>query len=135
MNRTCSIEGCTATHKALGYCRNHYQRARRYGDPLHTPERSPANGIVRLVEAGLVTYRKIDYWIRKDMIELRHPADGSGSRRRLDPDELRGVEAVIAAYSEIESTLDRIRSGELFRTARDTPVGRHEPEYSVLPDG
>ncbi len=31
---TCTLEGCGRPHSALGYCKNHYRRYKRYGDPL-----------------------------------------------------------------------------------------------------
>lgn len=32
--RRCGVTGCTAVHEARGYCRQHYARMRRYGNPL-----------------------------------------------------------------------------------------------------
>lgn len=32
MKRVCKIEGCGRDHQARGYCRNHYQRAKRDGE-------------------------------------------------------------------------------------------------------
>lgn len=32
--RRCSVEGCEKPHNACGYCAAHYQRWRRWGDPL-----------------------------------------------------------------------------------------------------
>jgi len=34
MARLCSVEGCGKVHLSLGYCRAHYGRYKRYGDPL-----------------------------------------------------------------------------------------------------
>lgn len=34
MKRKCSIEGCNKDHLARGLCQSHYQRLRKYGDPL-----------------------------------------------------------------------------------------------------
>lgn len=34
---TCSIEGCDKTTVGRGWCRTHYNRWHRYGDPLRTP--------------------------------------------------------------------------------------------------
>lgn len=36
-DRICSIEGCGTRHYALGWCNHHWQKARRYGDPLGEP--------------------------------------------------------------------------------------------------
>jgi hypothetical protein len=35
-NRTCSIDGCNRPYCAKGYCRLHWRRWSRYGDPLFT---------------------------------------------------------------------------------------------------
>ena len=32
--KTCSIDKCDNTHRAKGYCANHYKRYRRWGNPL-----------------------------------------------------------------------------------------------------
>lgn len=34
MRGVCSVEGCDRPHEGLGYCRMHYQRYKRWGDPL-----------------------------------------------------------------------------------------------------
>jgi hypothetical protein len=38
----CSVSDCEAVHDARGYCRSHYMRWRRYGDPLGGPTPKPA---------------------------------------------------------------------------------------------
>ena len=38
--RTCNLDGCDNPHDARGWCRVHYQRWRRYGDPLGFAERT-----------------------------------------------------------------------------------------------
>lgn len=40
--RLCSIPGCGKPHDARGWCKNHYGRWSRYGDPL--AGRIPPNG-------------------------------------------------------------------------------------------
>lgn len=32
--RTCTVDGCDGVHQGRGYCKPHYQRWSRYGDPL-----------------------------------------------------------------------------------------------------
>jgi len=36
-DRKCCVAGCDGDHHALGYCRFHYRRAKRFGDPLSGP--------------------------------------------------------------------------------------------------
>lgn len=37
----CSIADCDRPHSGLGYCHLHWQRLKRYGDPLHVPAWKP----------------------------------------------------------------------------------------------
>ena len=41
--RICSVEGCLASHWALGYCRLHYERVKKRGTPDELPPFHPAN--------------------------------------------------------------------------------------------
>tara|TARA_B110001454_G_scaffold88531_1_gene84704 strand:+ start:68 stop:871 length:804 start_codon:yes stop_codon:yes gene_type:complete len=36
MVRICSVKGCKNKHNAKGYCGKHYNKFKKYGDPLHT---------------------------------------------------------------------------------------------------
>jgi hypothetical protein len=36
--KVCSVDGCNKKHEAKGYCKKHYNRFRRYGDPLIEPK-------------------------------------------------------------------------------------------------
>lgn len=38
--RTCSIDGCGSAHYGRGWCRAHWKRWRRWGDPTHVPLRT-----------------------------------------------------------------------------------------------
>ena len=38
----CTLDGCGKEHKAYGYCTGHYQRFKKYGDPLANKPLSPA---------------------------------------------------------------------------------------------
>lgn len=39
--RLCSIEGCRFKHDSKGFCSLHYQRFKRYGDPLFLKAKQP----------------------------------------------------------------------------------------------
>lgn len=41
MDKTCSVEGCEGRAIARGWCRKHYTRWDRYGDPLYEPPPPP----------------------------------------------------------------------------------------------
>lgn len=44
--KTCSIEGCEITHYALTYCKKHYRRFKKYGNPLELKVGWHANSVV-----------------------------------------------------------------------------------------
>lgn len=51
--RICSIEGCSNVHLARGWCRMHYLRWRKYGNPLFTIRWQPVETrFWRLVDKG-----------------------------------------------------------------------------------
>ena len=41
IERECTVDGCNRNPVAKGYCRKHYMRVRRHGDPLAGPEYDP----------------------------------------------------------------------------------------------
>lgn len=48
----CSVEGCDSTSRGLGFCDKHYQRLRKYGDPLTikaTPKGEPQDFFLNVV--------------------------------------------------------------------------------------
>jgi hypothetical protein len=50
MTRLCSIEGCGKPHLARGWCRQHWNRWRREGDPLHQAKKgAPLNFLMSLI--------------------------------------------------------------------------------------
>ena len=44
-NRICSVEDCYNTYYGLGYCKKHYMRVGKYGDPLSTKRNVDNDGI------------------------------------------------------------------------------------------
>lgn len=63
-----------------------------------------------VAEAGL-TYRQVDYWIRKGAIRLQLSSPGSGTCRDLTPKEAELIIRFGQAYRAAERRLDYLRSG------------------------
>lgn len=67
--KKCSVSRCTTAALALGFCRKHYERNRKYGNPLTLgkaggPKRIPAV----LNDAGITT-RQRNHWIEHGHIQ------------------------------------------------------------------
>jgi hypothetical protein len=80
----CSITGCDELAEARGWCRLHYQRWQRHGDPLRT---APRITLPTLAELG-VTYRQLDHWTTQGYLIAKEPSPGSGRRRTWTADQL-----------------------------------------------
>lgn len=61
-----------------------------------------------------MTYRQLDYWLRKGMISLSTSAQGSGSRRVVTPIEAEAIKAVVAELAAIAKRTAFLRSGDFF---------------------
>lgn len=78
--RTCSIPGCEGTHKARGWCVNHYWSWRKYGDPLSVAEQRPT-GTTCSIDGCELPHRcrgwcRLHYdrwWRHGDPLGGRHP--------------------------------------------------------------
>lgn len=62
--RRCSVDDCNSPHLGKGYCRAHYHRLNRYGDPLAGEGRGvkgKRRGILKLIGKNITSsgYRKI----------------------------------------------------------------------------
>jgi hypothetical protein len=73
-DRTCSVEGCDRPYEARGFCRTHYNKFRRHGDPLWTPP-SHEERFWSRVEKGP------DCW---EWMGKKHPRDRYGLVRQYD---------------------------------------------------
>ena len=80
----------------------------------------PSDGVMRLVEADICTYRQIDYWIRTGKVWLANDASSSGTYRRVTDAEAAGIAAVAEAYALRQQILDGINDGSIFRDARNS---------------
>ena len=82
--RTCSIEGCEGKFLARGWCRKHYQRWRKNGDPLKAKfERAP-NGSGWINTNGYRMYL-VD---GRPMMEHRHVMSHHLGRPLLQTEEV-----------------------------------------------
>jgi hypothetical protein len=60
--RTCDVEGCAGKHYGRGYCKVHYTRTWRYGDP--SVRHSPGG---RKPRADAVTYSGLHQRLHRDL--------------------------------------------------------------------
>lgn len=85
--RVCSLPECDKPHEALGLCKGHYIRQRKYGDPRAVGRIGPEASTPEIFAKRGLTYRQIRYWCGKGLIEA--PIDPARKVRRWDPDEVR----------------------------------------------
>lgn len=79
MSGTCAVHGCDEPTRARGHCAHHYNKLRRYGDPLYDGNRPPL--IPGVLAATGATYRQLDHWVRRGWLHPTDPAPGNGYRR------------------------------------------------------
>lgn len=65
-----------------------------------------------------ITYRILDYWLRKGYIVIENDAHGSGSHRRFTDDELDAVRKLFARYEAIQADLAEIADGTAWSMIR-----------------
>lgn len=58
--RVCTIEGCGLKHQGNGFCRVHYKRWYRYGDPLVQKQATPNRGKDPLARRAHVIQHKLN---------------------------------------------------------------------------
>ena len=64
-------------------------------------------------EIGM-TYRILDYWLRKGYIAIENDAHGSGSQRRFTASELSALRIMWARYEEVQRELARFANGTVW---------------------
>jgi hypothetical protein len=67
--KICSIEGCVNKHEAKGYCKSHYRRLLKYGNPLETAIKSSRNNPSKNYEENHKTIDGIGYKLCNDCNE------------------------------------------------------------------
>lgn len=87
MRRLCAVDGCEHVSRARGWCVTHYERWRRYGDPLGRSTFEPVKTMPDLDALG-ITYRQLDYWTRCGLLQPDAATPGSGNRRVWTDEEL-----------------------------------------------
>lgn len=87
--RTCSLPECAKPHEALGLCKGHYIRQRKYGDPRAVGRIGPEASTPEIFAVNGLTYRQIRYWCGKGLIDA--PIDPDRKVRRWTPDEVRAA--------------------------------------------
>jgi hypothetical protein len=85
--RVCCLIECDKPHEALGLCKGHYVRQRKYGDPRAVGRIGPEASTPEVFAKRGLTYRQIRYWCGKGLIDA--PIDPARKVRRWHPDEVR----------------------------------------------
>lgn len=62
-----------------------------------------------------ISARQLDYWVRRGWIQLRADANGPGSLRVYQPDEIAAAREMVAELARIEAATRYVRSGNFFR--------------------
>lgn len=62
-----------------------------------------------------LTYRQLDYWIRRGIVVIECDAKGSGSQRRFNDAEVRALCDALDARDAAAATLAAFQAGELYR--------------------
>lgn len=89
MRRICSVKDCGKYHKAKGYCTNHYNRWRAWGDPLHVPTHKASHTGKAYIESQAhrraPNHRLWDNYIARDVVDEQtlHLREGIAQFRRL----------------------------------------------------
>lgn len=83
----CKTGDCNLKSYALGMCRSHYGRYKRYGDALATTRPGGPKYTPTVLEDAGVTLRQLQHWHRQGY--LRAPLDPSGNRRAWNAIEVR----------------------------------------------
>lgn len=109
MVNLCKIEDCTSRVEGWGYCNKHYQRFKKYGDPLFTkPHGSPRPK--GSANPKYLTGEKLNYWVAHRRVKA---ARGSASEQtcpcgqparewsydKTDPNPLHGPTKLGSPYS------------------------------------
>lgn len=91
----CRVCGEDRIHKARGLCKPCYNVALKAGTHVnfpvtgsHEPGRPVEAGTVELVDAiDGVSYRQLDFWVRRGYLKPHNATPGSGYSRQWTPDE------------------------------------------------
>jgi len=112
--RFCSIDGCKNKHIGKGYCGKHYQKFRRYGNPLYIPD---AKEISKKLSRALKGKKRSDA-TRKRMSE-------SSKRENLS-------DATLKRMSESHSTPERkAQQREILKKSRKNMARPNIPEKAI----
>lgn len=123
--RICKAGECTSAAYAHGYCRSHYGRWTRYGDPMATAKVGGPKYTPDVLERAGLTRRVLAYWHRVGY--LRAPLDPKGNRRAWNANEVR-IALVMDRLTKAGISLERAA-----RIARDVvESGRTQHRLGAL---
>jgi 5-methylcytosine-specific restriction endonuclease McrA len=121
----CQIEGCEAKHYSRGYCRPHYYRWSKWGDPLITGKSGQPRRYH--TEEERQTARKAT--------QQRHYADGGGKKRQSAYYKENKEAHYIRTQSWKEAHREAVRaSGRSYYAAHKEESRQYRTEYLQRPD-
>ena len=61
-----------------------------------------------------ISYRMLDYWLRRGYITIESPARGSGTQRRFTTDETAALACLVDRYNALNKELDQLADGTMW---------------------
>ena len=65
-----------------------------------------------------VSYRMLDYWLRKGYVVIDQPEPGSGHARQFTPEDVAALHEVVAEYQAANTIIANFTSGELWKQSQ-----------------
>lgn len=120
--RICTVEGCEKRHEARGFCKAHWHRWRRYGDPLGAPHDGAVSKQMRFYQNVVLTREgderltwpyslSHDGYIKR-VIQLEHRSIGKGRKARAKIRDRDGLLVILDVDVHSGKIMWRARRGE-----------------------
>jgi DNA-binding transcriptional MerR regulator len=86
-----------------------------------TTTREQTFSTLEAAEMAGVTYRQLDYWLRRGIIEISDdPQPGSGHSRRFTQTEVEALMEIVTIYRSAQAILREFTNGTLWMQAKES---------------